>query len=660
MHPSNAALPLCLITLLAVVAPTPASAHVGARIEALDVLLTPGDTTALGIEASFGLVLADDGHQFDWTCHEVITAEGSLVTPAYARNANGVLLGGLLSAADGRDEGEALYRSVDGCDWEAPTGLSGAAVSVVAFSPVEPDLALAGTSTLEPLHNGVHRSLDAGRTWTPTPLQVDGVVLSLRFSDALPGVAWATTMTFQPLAHRVHRTDDGGASWEEHPVELGAAEGTPTSLEVLAVSRTDPLRAWLAAGVVGDRTLLHTEDGGATLSRVLDVDVSLIDGAVLPDGRVFATTRGAGTYGSGDGTSWEALGLAEPRPVGLAADARGLLLVPRTFPGGPALGLWDGDAGVEELHTFQDLAGPRECPAESDAARVCAPLWPNLEKALAPRPAPVAPPAPPTSCEAGGSSPAQLALLWPLLLLLRRRPDLALALAVPPREPRAARLGPAAVVVGIGRDGEDQRGLSHPAAFGAGGVPGAARGPAEDLAGLPRGHDQLAGERVRQGHLDGPTATQLHVPLPPGGDRQVPAGVVVEPDADLDAHPRVPGPHRDGVGGVGAVPRLTALRGSAGGTRCQEGGEREGDDDGGDAHGLATMHEPDLRTGRRSYTPLVSSRALLAVVLVVLAGCRAAPLSGEDIFSIPAAQIGQTQVLQTVVAGVQVFRSPDL
>ncbi len=427
MRLSNVVVPLSLITLLCAQAPAPAVAHIGARVEALDVLLTPGDTTALGIEASFGLVLADDGQDFDWTCHEVITAQGSLVTPTYTRNADGVLLGGLLSAADGRDDGHALYRSADGCDWEAPAGLTGAAISVVAFSPLDPDLALAGTSTLEPMENGVHRSLDAGRTWSATPLQLsDGVILSLRFSDAFPGVAWATSMSLEPRKHHVHRTVDGGASWSAHPVELEAPEGSSTSLEVLAVSQTDPQTAWLAAEAIGDRRLLHTVDGGVSFTPVLAVDVSLIDGAVLADGRVFTTTRGAGTYGSANGTTWDVLGLDEPRAVGLGADARGLFVVPRTFPDGPALGLWDGEAGFEELHAFQNIAGPRSCPEDSDAGRVCAPLWPNMATALEPRPPPVAPPtpAPTTACGADANSPPQLALLWPALLLLRRREGL--------------------------------------------------------------------------------------------------------------------------------------------------------------------------------------------------------------------------------------------
>ena len=85
---------ISLIMSFALVASSPAQAHFGAIPEALSVFV-PSDpgSDAIGLEASFGLLMGDDTGVFQWLCHENIINIGAIVTPRYAMNSEGVILG---------------------------------------------------------------------------------------------------------------------------------------------------------------------------------------------------------------------------------------------------------------------------------------------------------------------------------------------------------------------------------------------------------------------------------------------------------------------------------------------------------------------------------------------------------------------------------------
>ena len=80
--------------------------------DVIDVMLTPGDETRVSIEANFGLLESEAGAPFTWICHETIVSFSGVI-PAYATNADGVLLGSARLVGFGVDPMETLYRSAD-------------------------------------------------------------------------------------------------------------------------------------------------------------------------------------------------------------------------------------------------------------------------------------------------------------------------------------------------------------------------------------------------------------------------------------------------------------------------------------------------------------------------------------------------------------------
>jgi hypothetical protein len=87
--------------------------------------------------------------------------------------------------------------------WTVELALSGSGAQCLAVDPADPETVFVGLR-----ENGVHRSVDGGRTWTDCKLP-DPAVFSLAVSAA-DGAVYAGT---EPS--RLFRSDDGGESWSE-------------------------------------------------------------------------------------------------------------------------------------------------------------------------------------------------------------------------------------------------------------------------------------------------------------------------------------------------------------------------------------------------------------------------------------------------------------
>jgi len=349
-------------------------AHVGALLESID-LRFPGPS----VESNFGLLVSEDGDRFSWICHEAVTAEDALITPAYTRNQAGTWLVAIPAPAQSREADEPVYRSTDLCDWDPVDGLEGLTVVELVFDPNDDTVALALTAGLEGEDNGIYRSVDGGQSFS----RVQGVggserlFRSLVFVSERPGRVWASAVWYDTSAGWIYLSEDGGQSWSEHAVPV-PADGSNNDVDVLAVREE---MAWLVVGPFGDDTLLRTSDG-ESFELVLESEGDLIDGAVDGTGAVWLIASGRRMYRAPDGVSFE---LVEDPPGGLGVGADstgGLWASGASSLNGKALYRLDGDTFVSVFHLSELEAPPSSCSAESELAQFCTPLWETLDARL--------------------------------------------------------------------------------------------------------------------------------------------------------------------------------------------------------------------------------------------------------------------------------------
>lgn len=410
------------LLLLALAVPLAAWANGVALPDTLNVALRPGDPVEVGLEANFGWLSAEDGVTFTWVCHEVVLDPTSSLTPYFFPGQNVTLasvrsLGVSVDPNDEphrqnpvhpvlRDPTFSLFRSADGCEWDAPADLDGVNVREVAFDPDTPDHVLAATFTGSGAKNGIWESDDSGATWHRTTLAVDNRFFrSVEFSVANPLRAYATASWFQPVPSAyLYVSDDGGDVWSEIPWTFMVGGTLQSNVDIVATSPSDANIAYARTNG-GTDYLLRTTNGGMAWETVLSV-VDDIRGVVFePDtGAVWAATAFQGTFRATDGRTFAPIAGA-PKIRGLGADARGVFAAANNYEDGFAIGVTtNGGASFAGLTQFVDVAGTRPCPAGSDVATICEPLWPALAQLLGIT-SPTPTPSPTTSGGGGDDKP---------------------------------------------------------------------------------------------------------------------------------------------------------------------------------------------------------------------------------------------------------------
>ena len=151
---------------------------------------------------------------------------------------------------------------------------------------------------------------------------------------------------------------------------------------MVATSATDAQTAWVRTYGVPNRVWLTT-NAGVAFDEVLAAG-GIADVDALPDGRVWVATSTSGFLLSLDGRTFAPAG-SEPRPRGFAHDGRGLFTA--TDPNLDPFALTVSSSGdprtnATGLFRFEDLAGPKPCPAGSTVAVTCDPLWHALQVRL--------------------------------------------------------------------------------------------------------------------------------------------------------------------------------------------------------------------------------------------------------------------------------------
>jgi hypothetical protein len=387
-------------------------AHIGATITGVDV--EPGvDGPHMLVEANFGLLWAADGQRYEWTCHETVTAEGVVLTPRYARGADGTLLV-TITAMQGRDAQHSLYRSADdGCNWTT-AGMPDQLVSALDWSGPVPVL---GTANLD-ADNDVYVSHDSGESWVAVGLDLGHRVVLAAVADDTR--AWATVADVESEQVWLARSVDTGETWTLDELDLSPWASGRLQRAIVIAHHDDVV--WMVAGFLDHDVVLRID--GDEVESVLQVDGDLIDGARTSEG-VFAVVEGSRQiHTSADGLTW-AVDPELPTSIGVGANDTLWFTAYADFTGGLLF------HGPDHALVPHEIAGPLECPADSESAQICDPLWPQLDERLqvfAPwdsaEPVDTSPPVRPPEARFACSSvpgPGWLLALLTVPLLRRRR-----------------------------------------------------------------------------------------------------------------------------------------------------------------------------------------------------------------------------------------------
>jgi hypothetical protein len=341
-----------------------AHAHVGDLFGGMDVMLT-GPGSARGIDASFGLLWADDGVDYTFICHEAILAPGAFESPSYARSVDGAFLAVVQSRAVARVTDEPVYRSVDGCTWDPVSGLFDARIVGLATHPVDGSQALAVTGDLEEgAINQVYESSDGGATWAPGTLALEGAFFR-GVSMSATGTRWMTSIRADLTAASVHRSVDG-ETWDAEPMALTPREDERVVLlDVLAASPTDPDTAWLVRGPIGGPDeVLHTTDAGATVEVIYTAPGDVVDGAATDDGSLWLIQSNGEVLVARDGRTVTPAPADTPRAVGIDTRAGELVMVTRdSLRDGALAASTDSGETWQQTPVLDLIGGAIECPA---------------------------------------------------------------------------------------------------------------------------------------------------------------------------------------------------------------------------------------------------------------------------------------------------------
>ncbi len=372
--------PSLLLTFLLL--PGLGHAHIGAGAGDTDVLPRSGSPNVTLLEASWGLVVSDDGESFDWICHEVLS-NGVAELPEFEVSSEGMFLGvtGLLTGV--LEPGESLYYSPDdGCTWSSVTGTTGRLIQDASFDPESPMTAIAVTADGyvdgEPLDNTIFRSTDGGRSFDALS-DWDGLVFrEVRFGRG--GVVYALGVRLSPERAVLLRSDNAGEDWVEYPIP-GESLESPSFGVISAIDPGDSQEVWLTFDGNQIDGVVRTRDGGATFEVMSPPVSAVLDVTLLEGGGGWMIGDARALWSSEDRIDWESHPDA-PQVWGAAFIDGELRLAVNTLAHPQAVvRTVDGESFDTVLETL-DLRGAKQCPAGTSVATTCEPLFDTLYRTL--------------------------------------------------------------------------------------------------------------------------------------------------------------------------------------------------------------------------------------------------------------------------------------
>jgi photosystem II stability/assembly factor-like uncharacterized protein len=350
-------------------------AHANGRFPASSRVIThPTDPMRIAVQATFGVVVTQDGGQsWRWICEQGI---GYMATydPFVALTPSGNVLVSLLPTG--------LNVSTDnGCNFAPAAGLE---QYVIRDLVTHPDGRTLLATTAQPdLPNGLFVSSDEGRTFAPSSLVRMGNTYfqSVRVSAKDPMRWYANSYNESPVRSTIYVSKDGGQTWQEQDFVFDGF----TNFTLLDVNPQDPETLY---GFVDKSTEAHipkislvgSHDAGKTWTQLLTLatGAALSGFTVEADGQtLWASTEMMGTKRSTDGgMSWQTLDTAPHVRCLNRKDSR-IFACGENFNDGFSVGYTDdGGKTFSPIFKFDRVKGVNECPAASDVRRNCDPLYP--------------------------------------------------------------------------------------------------------------------------------------------------------------------------------------------------------------------------------------------------------------------------------------------
>ena len=227
---------------------------------------------------------------------------------------------------------------------------------------------------------------DAGVTWAPVSVAKSGVFFTaVAASPASERRLWlAGTNNNGHASGLMYVSDDGGKTMQGGPVLAAPAMSGSAWLGVHPHDANIALVGFLNVQTNGSQ-VLRTVDGGNRYERVLLVREPLRSIRFQLDGSAVVAGVHKSFVSRDGGASFTALSLSGRNactgPDGVVcADAQ---------TDGFALGTLQQNGAVRAAFALRSLAGPYHCPADSEVAQRCLPVWPRLAQRLGARiPAP--------------------------------------------------------------------------------------------------------------------------------------------------------------------------------------------------------------------------------------------------------------------------------
>lgn len=359
-------------------APASGSANGTAVPDSLSFHVAPADPDTFWMNATFGFLRTTDGGQsWAWTCHEAILGSAPFSPKTFA-SGDGTLFATtpLLLAVE---PSRTLWRTADGCDWTSTPTLDAVSVLAVAPRPNGDRVLAAGLNT-----SGTTAFLwisdDGGLSFGSPVLTGPGEIFTgAAFAPSDPQRAYLASLAPSVPAATLYRSDDAGDSWTAQPFPFV----DQPSIHVVAVSPSDADVVWVRNDAATDR-LFVTTNGGASFREELTAPADFSGFALLDGGDTrYAAIRAAGGMwrSTASAPAWTPVPGA-PSTRCLAAENGVLYLCadPLVDPF-VAAARYDG-AVFDTAMAFQRITGPLVCPAGSDSASVCDPLWPALQVRL--------------------------------------------------------------------------------------------------------------------------------------------------------------------------------------------------------------------------------------------------------------------------------------
>lgn len=290
-------LALCASLALA----TTAAAN-GRNPQAVGVYFRPGDSNAMYVGTTFGLLASNDGGcTFDWMCEQSI-GYGGTWDPHYAVSMDGTIFAttfdGLRMSRDG------------GCTFSTVAPTNGLWIDALTIGPTgEVWIGIAETGGV----NDIYSSKNNGASFESKGRQsAETWWKSVKVAPSNPARIYITgyQVANTPAAY-VYRSDNGGADWTPTSLANVMFGATPV-VRVKAIDPINPDVLFMASEAAnppaGDR-LYRTPDGGATWTEVLTTTASVHDVLFTDSMHVFVATQirtatsvvGGPTYASTDG-----------------------------------------------------------------------------------------------------------------------------------------------------------------------------------------------------------------------------------------------------------------------------------------------------------------------------------------------------------------------